>query len=280
MSKIQLLPDILPKDHFCLESSYDIDVLTSELRFYDITTFAFTRIYNDFSRFVLCNRPDWMEHCYNNGYVYSTRLNRHPSCYQSGYYIWDTWDQSHEGHQVVGTDAAINFDIGHGFTILEKHENYIDKYEFTSTAENRLINNFYINHLKLLLNFINRFKVTSKKLTAFGEKHKGIVPLPDKIDMYSDFHDTKIPNKLSSSISSISHSVSFNPYELLTKRELECIYWLSQGKTSPEISIILNVSSRTTEKFIASIKNKLGCNTLFQLGMIVNELFLDQIIKS
>jgi FixJ family two-component response regulator len=58
-------------------------------------------------------------------------------------------------------------------------------------------------------------------------------------------------------------------YEKLTAREKESAFWLFNGKTIPEIALILNISKRTVEKFITSIKNKFDCCTLFQLG---NEL--------
>lgn len=59
--------------------------------------------------------------------------------------------------------------------------------------------------------------------------------------------------------------------ENITDRELECIHWLTLGKTVPEIGIILGISTRTVEKFIASLKLKFNCNTLFQLGNKVNK---------
>ncbi|MCL5260391.1 MAG: helix-turn-helix transcriptional regulator [Gammaproteobacteria bacterium] len=61
-------------------------------------------------------------------------------------------------------------------------------------------------------------------------------------------------------------------YDSLTSREKECIYWLFNGKTVPEIALILNASKRTIEKHIISIKNKFACYTLFQLGNSANPI--------
>lgn len=44
----------------------------------------------------------------------------------------------------------------------------------------------------------------------------------------------------------------------LSKRELECIQWTSEGKTSYEISVILNLSENTVNNYIASVTKKLG----------------------
>jgi DNA-binding NarL/FixJ family response regulator len=44
----------------------------------------------------------------------------------------------------------------------------------------------------------------------------------------------------------------------LTLREAEVFYWVSEGKSSPEIALLLALSSRTVEKHIGNIYAKLG----------------------
>lgn len=44
----------------------------------------------------------------------------------------------------------------------------------------------------------------------------------------------------------------------LTQRESECLFYLLRGMTAKMISRILNVSTRTVEKFIEKIKTKMG----------------------
>lgn len=44
----------------------------------------------------------------------------------------------------------------------------------------------------------------------------------------------------------------------LTRRESEVMAWLRQGKTSPEIAIILGCSARTIEKHVTNLYRKLG----------------------
>lgn len=248
-----------------------------------VTTFGLTRIYKDNSRFGLCNRPDWIEHYYNQGYVYETRLNRNPDCYQAGAYLWDAWEPTHSGHQLVGNDAALNFNIGRGITILEKTDQWIDKFEFASTPNNYLINGFYLNNLELLHNFVQNFKETSHSLIKEAEKARGIVPYEDNINFYQDGLDTQIPHVEYSNIFwnrnknklGKQNATLFN----LSSRELDCIHWLLKGKTVPEIAIILEISHRTVEKFILNLKTKLGCHSLFQLGIKINLLGLDNLFR-
>jgi DNA-binding CsgD family transcriptional regulator len=44
----------------------------------------------------------------------------------------------------------------------------------------------------------------------------------------------------------------------LTPREAEVLYWVSQGKTNPEIGLILAVSVATVKKHVEHIFEKIG----------------------
>lgn len=47
----------------------------------------------------------------------------------------------------------------------------------------------------------------------------------------------------------------------LTPREAEVLHWVSNGKTNPEIGIILGISSRTVNKHLDHVYEKLGVET-------------------
>lgn len=281
MADIKILPKVLPSDHFVLRVSDEVQKICEPLfSRTEITAFGYTRIYNDGARFVLFNRADWIEHCYNKGFVYATRLNRHPSCYQSGYFLWDAWAPDHPGHDLVGKDGA-EFNLGRGISILDKTENYLDKFEFASTPNNYSINNFYINNLEFLQSFIDYFKSNAGVLITEAIKNRAIVPHTTEVDMFNDYADTQASNalliKLDPNSSMKSTREIFHP--ALTIREKECLYWLIKGKTGPGIALILGISPRTVEKFIGSLKDKFGTNSLFQLGQRVSQLGLDKVLK-
>jgi DNA-binding CsgD family transcriptional regulator len=48
---------------------------------------------------------------------------------------------------------------------------------------------------------------------------------------------------------------------LLSKREREVLNWLTRGKTSWDISVILNISERTVNYHVGNIMRKLGVNS-------------------
>lgn len=50
-------------------------------------------------------------------------------------------------------------------------------------------------------------------------------------------------------------------YATLTKRELECCQWLIFGYSNSRIAKKLNISARTVEHYINSLKIKLRCTS-------------------
>lgn len=64
------------------------------------------------------------------------------------------------------------------------------------------------------------------------------------------------------------HSASFpdlmavsNLLSDLTEREIECLAWIGEGKTSDEIALIIGISRNTVNNYITSIMNKTGART-------------------
>jgi DNA-binding CsgD family transcriptional regulator len=47
----------------------------------------------------------------------------------------------------------------------------------------------------------------------------------------------------------------------LTERELECLYWIAEGKTSDEIAVIIGISRNTINNYITSIMRKTSTRT-------------------
>lgn len=58
----------------------------------------------------------------------------------------------------------------------------------------------------------------------------------------------------------------------LTKREAKILYWVRQGKTSPEIAIILEVALKTVKKHLEHIFEKLGVETRTAAALLASEV--------
>lgn len=70
------------------------------------------------------------------------------------------------------------------------------------------------------------------------------------------------------------------PNNKLSQKESMCLFYVMRGKNNREISAILNLSCRTIEGKIASIKEKLNCSSRHQLiEKSVNQGYLDIIIN-
>ena len=52
---------------------------------------------------------------------------------------------------------------------------------------------------------------------------------------------------------------------LLSKREIECLHYLVEGKAAKEIARKLDISPRTVELHIANIKGKMKCKSSLEL---------------
>lgn len=228
------------------------------LQQYNLNYFRYARLYNDNYRFSLCNHADWIEHYYQQEYFNLGKCDRHPSCYQSCYLLWDGWDRNCQSYLRVGKDAEDHFNLAHGLTIIDKQAEWCDIIEFTTTRENYRINNFYLNNIDLFENFVAFFKEKAEKLINQAINDRFLVNYAADINIFEEYPDTL-------------------PYKILrqtkiTRRELECLGWIAQGKTMEETAGILNISPRTIKAHITSTKEKLGCTNLFQLGMYYAQL--------
>ncbi|MEA5421548.1 response regulator [Spirulina sp. CCNP1310] len=58
----------------------------------------------------------------------------------------------------------------------------------------------------------------------------------------------------------------------LTPREAEMLFWIAQGKTSPEIAIILNTQVCTVKKHVGNLLPKLGVETRLAAALLAQTL--------
>lgn len=66
--------------------------------------------------------------------------------------------------------------------------------------------------------------------------------------------------KLAYALSSLAHLLMPElPDDPLSERERECLYWVSEGKTTEEVATIVGVSGHTVNGYLAQAIRKLGC---------------------
>lgn len=62
----------------------------------------------------------------------------------------------------------------------------------------------------------------------------------------------------------------------LTPRETEILFWVAQGKTSPEIAIILNTQLCTVKKHVGNLLPKLGVETRLAAALRAHEVLAEK----
>jgi DNA-binding NarL/FixJ family response regulator len=58
----------------------------------------------------------------------------------------------------------------------------------------------------------------------------------------------------------------------LTPREAEVLFWIAEGKTSPEIALILNAAATTIKKHVNHILEKLALENRLSAALLANEI--------
>jgi len=58
----------------------------------------------------------------------------------------------------------------------------------------------------------------------------------------------------------------------LTPRETEVLFWIAEGKTTPEIALILNAAPTTIKKHVNHILEKLGVENRLSAALLANDI--------
>ena len=273
----------LPRYHFTLTSSHYVQQVCANLFLrFGLNGFRHNRQYDEGSRFELTTDPHWSEHYMAQGYFnyfyvdnqFKVNRNQFPP-----YLLWDACNKMPPDSELAIKDAIVNFNLGSTLTISRYSQTWTDRFDFTAPRNTKRINEIFLNNLCEFDQFINYYLDTMSDLIR--RAHNARDYLPYSIELCSDNPKNFIPQRILHALNfNSSKQLISNPSKpILTKRELECLYWLNYGKTVPEIALILQISYRTVEKFISNIKCKFNCRTFFQLGQITHRLRLDYLLQ-
>lgn len=267
-------------DHHSLTTSIDVKNICRPLYMLGLSYFTVDRIFNDGSRAILTTAPDWIHHYYISQYYTSPLFTKIRNYHGFNYFLWSSLNR----YPIY--DAASEFDIDHGITLVFEEEKYVDYYNFGAPKNSQIVtDNYIMENIIYLKRFVYYFKDKAEKLIKKSSTERIIIP--EKILDFpikdNSLALSAIPNY--DSFINLTHVKKFylgenfdNTY--LTFQELKCIELLIDGKSSKQISTCLNISSRTVETHIANIKEKFKCNTLCELGIKIAKLgVLDFLLK-
>lgn len=253
------------KNNFCLNSSHEMhDICRPLFEHSEIDFIGYGRFYKDNSLLVLESKAGYAEWYIKTKQYQVSRpaVNPKERRMPKGVCVADSLDQSHPRAKALVNLQQTLFKHYHNVFMVDSHQDYNEVFDFKTFNKNSGHNEWCVNNIDVLEKFAAYFKEKAAPLLKQAEKHRiSLLDFDKNIGAARNDLDSYLiaPDEITKS------SANFQ-YEKLTKREKECIYWLFYGKTVPEIAVILNISKRTVEKFIAKLKNNFGCSTLFQLG--------------
>lgn len=236
-----------------------------------IQNFGYMRIFDDGRYLLLFTHPKYTKHYLENIEDPGPRLGSiSKEAFNTGESVF-TWP-SHLKLEEVNKDpilSALNdFDICNGISIYKRRNDSIEIWRFATTKEHQFAGNYFINNRALLDHFIYYFHSKASHIIDCEDQRKLASYNPEKF--ISGFKTT--PSLVNRQEFLNLTSLSKFPIEgkerekvLLSKREMESLYYLSQGKIIKEVSGILGISPRTTESYIIALKRKLNCNSLSEL---------------
>lgn len=240
--------------HLTLTSAADIEsIVMPVLRQHGITFFNFYKEFYDGSVIRLSNNSQWAEHYFKKGYLKKT--NKIPVLYLQNkleFFIWHTNDWPE-----MLIDAASNFGIGNGISIIRYQPEGIEYFGFATDIANHLIVNcFYLQNLEWLNQFCDFFKEQARDLIAKFERDKIIL---------SEYIEKK---------PFVAPQIITTKTSVLTNRQIACSRLLLQGLTVKEIAAKLFLSPRTVETHLNTIKDKLDCRNKTELIIRLQSMLL------
>ena len=155
---------------------------------------------------------------------------------------------------------AVDFQYKHIITLIKNKSTYVDYYYFGTHLNNRSINQFYINNFNLLEQFIAYFNATLQQAPHLMAAYDIEFTIGDPKPLFDENHSSiiNINNRQQARfLQKIRANCTHEVWSNLTARECDYIPLIIHGKTAKEIANVLNISHRTVEDYISSLKTKL-----------------------
>lgn len=223
---------------------------------------AFTRVYDDSSLLDIADNQEIIEHFYydNNEHYEDLAPDICPEMLIGEYFLIQCYDTNNPSLQYLHKDLSLS----HVLTITKKYHNYHETFWFGSREESKFVN-FFINNTDLFEFFIQAFKKEQKIKSLINaceaDKMTRVVSNEVKIRNQNFINKYKTTFE-DADVACYIQNQHYSPEKLtvnLTKREKDCLDWCAAGKTNEEIGLILQISRRTVDHYMESMKRKLDC---------------------
>jgi len=250
------------------------------LKHLNITHFGYFKFFKNGTYLKLCNNLAWSKF-----YITHNLADKTTAFAESIIAIpfeelnTQLWPKS-KGNDCLA--ALYEHNVWNGIDLTVKHEDFIEVYYFATERENNQIFDLYLNHIDLLMKFKIYFQEKAAHLMETQDK-KSLAAQANPVSFFSEATQS-IPIKANINIDAFFNETPVTHYYLggkyshiyLTRREAECLWYLSRGRTSKEAGRIMNLSSRTVESYITNLKVKTGTHWKNELI----DIFLQSSLKN
>lgn len=163
------------------------------------------------------------------------------------------WDESNLDKNIV--DFSKESRCFNGFTFANRYHDVIQAVTIFRKAPLENPANYYLTHKEELASWIQDFQCRCRGLIHHAKKNPMHLPL----DYFASEAKTFYPDRVvECSFRSIRQGITF--------RELDCLWLHAKGFSWPYIAVLLNISVRTVETHLTSIKNRFGLSSRDELA--------------
>ena len=248
-----------------LSYSNDLPVLFKQyFRKFNLVQFNYIKIFNDGSVIYICNNKDWLQNYLANNYPLIGAFEQKKELSSLKTVLWSGLSYN----DPIMAESRDKYGFHNGMTITQKNEDSQEFFNFGSSEKDPFILNEFINNMYYFENFIKFFKDKYSKSISKASEHR--LQFSNMVNY--DVISCSLVNK------KFFLGEKYN-FAHLTSKEIECLKWLTFGKTALETAMILKCNSRTVETHLEHIKQKLNCTKQVTLGYLTAKLGIDSMWK-
>lgn len=208
----------------------------------------------------------WNEFCFDKALLSNFPCLRHPEALQNGINLMKASDDL-EYKRVLGI-AWDKFNINFNINLLNRISDGIEAFGFATRFNDPYAEQKLLNELPLLRSFIKMFRTKNRQLFQLLDDNQVCLPAV----FGSVFYER--PKTFVSPLDrdKFLRKMGFEDYLFLTEREKDVLKYLSSGYPAAYIAQQLQLSCRTVENYILTIKCKLSCKSKVELIRKANEI--------
>ncbi len=260
---------------FCYTNKIN-QILKPLIELFNINYFAYVKGYWDFTMFSLCNRPDFGKYFYE--YKLYDKIDGFPDYLQYKYVFLEELDKNRNYYKHIYQPMKEIFDISHVVVMSEINLGSTEFFLFGAPESQTNFNRDFLLHVDYFNKFTLYFKDTAKQLIEHAKKERFRFEIPLDLLNKGILHPIKNRKILKESELKLNTKRFYLPGFFddvyLTRREVDCLKFLSEKLTSKAIAKKMNISHYTVNDHINQIKEKFKCNSKKELLSIIDEYSL------